>query len=157
MPYWMRIFCRKPAAPTPGEILAALTRATLPAQLAPEEDMPLTDANWEQVTLSLTNDGGPLVVDRDVAGHGTFLDDEVSEFLDSLDEVATSRVKSAVVDHLRATKQIFGLQVPTSSIDPKGWAIAHAVMRFLVEECDGLVHADGEGFYRGNDLVLELP
>ena len=46
--------------------------------------------------------------------------------------------------------------VPTSSIDSTGWAIAHAVMRFFVARCGGLVHADGEGFYRGNDLVLEL-
>ena len=156
MPYWMRVFCRRSEAPTPGEILAALTSATLPAQLDPDADVDLTDPKWEQLTLSLTADGGPLVVDRDVMGHGAFVEEEVGEFLDMLEKVPRSGAKTGVVDHLKGTRQIFGLQVPTTSIDPQGWAIAHAVMRFLVSKCDGLVHADGEGFFRGNDLVLEL-
>ncbi len=156
MPYWMRVFCRKAVAPTPGEILQALTSATLPAQLYPEADVDLADSDWEQIALSLTPDGAPLTVDRDVQGHGAMFTEEVDESLKAVRSAPRSKSKKEIVSHLKETKQIFGLQVPTSSIDPKGWAIARAVMRFLVARCDGLVQADGEGFYRGNDLVLEL-
>lgn len=156
MPYWMRVFCRRAEAPTPGEILQALTRATLPAELAPDADVDLGDAGWEQLSLCLTADCGPLTVDRDVAGRGDIVREEVEEFLRAVRTAPRTRASKTVVDHLKDTKQVFALQVPTSSIDSQGWAIAHAVMRFLVARCDGLVQADGEGFYRGNDLVLEV-
>jgi len=152
----MRVFCRKAEAPTPGEILQALTRATLPAELHPDVDVDLGDAGWEQLALALTKDGGPLVVDRDVASRGDAVREEVDEFLKAARSAPRTKASREIVAHLRDTKQIFGLQVPTSSIDSKGWAIAHAVMRFLAARCDGLVHADGEGFYRGNDVVLEV-
>jgi hypothetical protein len=156
MPYWMRVFCRKAEAPTPGEILQALSRATLPAQLHPDAEVDLGDAGWEQVALCLSPDCGPLVVDRDVAGRGDLVREEVEEFLKAARSAPRTKASKAIVAHLKETKQVFAFQVPTSSIDPQGWAIAHAVMRFLVARCDGLVQADGEGFYRGNDLVLEV-
>ena len=156
MPYWMRVFCRKAEAPTPGEILQALSRATLPAQLHPDADVDLADTAWEQLAVALTSDAGPLIVNRDVAGRGDVVGEEVDEFLKIARSVPRTKATKEVVAHLRETKQIFGLQVPTSSIDSKGWTIAHAVMRFLAARCDGLVHADGEGFYRGNDVVLAI-
>jgi len=156
MPHTLRVFCRKSEAPTPGEVLSALTTAKLPAQVAPEADIVLTDPTWEQIALGLPTDGGALVVDRDVKGRGSIVEDEVREFLRSLEAVPRSKARERVIGHLRGTKQMFALQVPTASIGPTGWAIAHAVMRYLVSRCDGLMHAEGEGFYRGNDLILEL-
>ncbi len=153
----MRVFCLKVTAPTAGEVLRALTTANLPAQLAPDVDLDLTAAGWEQIALALPSDGAAaLVVDRDVKGRGSLLEDEVRGFLGSLEALPKSESRDRVIEHLRRSKQVFGLQVPTSSIDPTGWAIAHAVVRFLVARCDGLLHADGEGFYRGNDVILEL-
>ena len=156
MAYWMRVFCRKAEAPTPGEILEALSRATLPAQLHPDADVDLTDTDWEQIPLALTPDGGALIVDRDVDCRGEVVKEKGDEFLNVARSAPRTKATKEVVAHLRETKQIFGLQVPTSSIDSTGWAITHAVMRFLASRCDGLVHADGEGFYRGNDVVLEV-
>ena len=156
MPYWMRVFCRKPPAPTPGEILAALSAAKLPAQLDPEADVDPADPQWGRIALALSGDGGPLVVARDAGCQGDVVDEEVGEFLRHLKRSPRSKTRDRVIEHLRDTKQILSLQVPTSSIDTTGWAVAHAVMRFLVASCDGLVHADGEGFYHGNDLVLEV-
>jgi len=156
MPHTLRVFCRKATAPTAGEVLRALTTAKLPAQLAPDTDGDLSNPAWEQIALELPSNGGPLIVDRDVKGRGPLLEDEVRAFLASLERMPRSKARDAVIKHLRGTEQAFGLQVPTSSIDSTGWAIAHAVMRFFVARCGGLVHADGEGFYRGNDLVLEL-
>jgi hypothetical protein len=156
MPYWMRVFCRKSAAPTPGEILEALSTAKLPAQLDPEADIEPSDPHWEQTAFVIAGDGGLLVVDRDVGPRGEAVVEEVAEFLLQTRRSPSSKARDRIVEHLKDTKQVFCLQVPTSSIDPTGWAVAHAVMRFLVASCDGLVHADGEGFYHGNDLVLEL-
>lgn len=156
MPFWMRVFCRKSIAPTPGQILEALSAAQLPAQLDPEAGVGPADPGWEQLTLALEGDSGTLVVDRDVGLRGEAVIEEVARFLREIRHSPRSKTRERIVEHLKDTKQVFCLQVPTASIDPTGWAVAHAVMRFLVASCDGLAHLDGEGFYHGNDLVLEV-
>ncbi len=156
MPFWMRVFCRKPTAPTPGQILEALSTAQLPAQLDPEGGVDPADAHWEQLGLALSEDSGVLVVDRDVGPRGEAVLEEVARFLREIRHSPRSKTRERIVEHLKDTKQVFCLQVPTASIDPTGWAVAHAVMRYLVASCDGLAHLDGEGFYQGNDLVLSV-
>jgi len=156
MPYWMRVFCRKPDAPTPGEVLEALSTSKLPAQLHPDADIDPEHPDWQQLALALDGDDSTLLVDRNCLRRESLAKEEVAAFLQRLGRVPRSKARDAIIGHLRDTKQVFCLQVPTDSIDPTGWAVAHAVMRFLVASCDGIVHADGEGFYRGNDLVLEL-
>ncbi len=156
MPFWMRVFCRRPTAPTPGQILEALSAAQLPAQLDLEAGVDPSDPHWEQLALALSGDAGVLVVDRDVGPRGEAVLEEVAKFLRDIRRSPRSKTRERVVEHLKDTKQVFCLQVPTASIDPTGWAVAHAVMRYLVASCDGLAHLDGEGFYQGNDLVLEL-
>ncbi|OGS47410.1 MAG: hypothetical protein A3K66_06445 [Euryarchaeota archaeon RBG_16_67_27] len=157
MPYWLRVFCRTSVGPAPGEVLEALSSSKLPAQVDPEADVDLADPDWEQLLLVVSKEGGPLVVDRDVRGRGSFVDDEVDEFLERIADLPRSKAKTAVQAHLKTTKQVYALQVPTTSMDSEGWAIAHAVLRFLVSRCEGIAQADGEGFYEGNDVILELP
>lgn len=157
MPYSLRVFCRALIGPTPGEILEALSSVKLPAQVDPDADVDLTDPDWEQLILVASKDGGPLVVDRDLRGRGNFVADEVDGFLERIAALPASKTRTAVRAHLKGTTQMFSLQVPTTAMDPEGWAIAHAVMRFLVSRCDGIAQADGEGFYEGNDVVLEVP
>ena len=157
MPYWLRVFCRTSDGPTPGEVLEALSTAKLPARVDPDADIDLADPDWEQLLLVVSKDGRPMAVDRDVRGRGAFVAEEVGEFLDRIAGLPSSKARTAVRAHLRETTQVFSLQVPTTSMDPEGWAIAHAVMRFLVSRCDGIAQADGEGFYEGNDVILEVP
>lgn len=156
MPHAMRVFCRKATVPTPGEILQALSAAKLPAQLEPDAAVDLENPNWEQLQIVIAPGHAPLIVDRDCEGNGSHVRDEVREFLDVLEAAPNSGAKREVAAQLKRTKQVVCLEVPTSDIDPTGWAVAHALVRLLVKTSDGLLQADGEGFYRGNDLILEL-
>ena len=151
----MRVFCRENTAPTPGEILQSVGAAKLSASLDPEAVIDPTDPDWQHLLLRLP-EGSTLIVDRDRSPNGGVVREEVDAFLARLDSVPNSRAKRRVVDHLRETRQVIALQVPTSSIDSSGWTVVRAIVRLLIRSADGMAQAEGQGFYLDNDLVVEL-
>jgi hypothetical protein len=43
-----------------------------------------------------------------------------------------------------------------NDVDDDGYEAAGAVLSFYVEACGGLIQADGEGFYDGEHVIVQL-
>jgi hypothetical protein len=82
--------------------------------------------------------------------------EEIEEFLESLEDAPRNGNRKRVEDHLRATRFVVAAPLPTSDIDDDGHDADGWVMRFFVERYDGMIHADGEGFYEGDKLIVKL-
>lgn len=58
--------------------------------------------------------------------------------------------------HLGQTRFTVACQLPTSDIDDDGYDAVGAFLEYFVTHSGGMIQADGEGFYRGNRLIVEL-
>jgi hypothetical protein len=104
----------------------------------------------------VTTHGAPIGdVTINLPGDGLF-EDEVAELIEFAED-ASGRGKKAVLKALRGARTIVAVQVldgagPISdsldALDP--------IWTWLVENRDGLVQADGEGYYKGRRLLLRV-
>jgi hypothetical protein len=60
-----------------------------------------------------------------------------------------------VTNHLEASKAVVAVQLLGDVEDDGFGAVVH-FLAYFVEHCGGLVQADGEGFYDGDDLLVAL-
>ena len=61
-----------------------------------------------------------------------------------------------IVDHLKATRFIVALRLPKGDMDDAGWDANGQILTYFLDHCGALIQADGEGFYEGAKLILEL-
>ena len=67
-----------------------------------------------------------------------------------------NKVKKRVLDHLKATRFIIALRLPKADMDDAGWDANGQILTYFLDHCGALIQADGEGFYEGSKLILEL-
>jgi hypothetical protein len=60
-----------------------------------------------------------------------------------------------VLDHPGQTRAVVSARL-LGDIDNDGQTAAGVVLVYYVEHCGGLIQADGEGFYEGDRVILEL-
>ena len=82
--------------------------------------------------------------------------EELKEFLAKLGSPGKNRVKKKVVDHLKATRFIVALLLPKGDMDDAGWDANGQILTYFLDHCGALIQADGEGFYEGSKLILEM-
>ena len=60
-----------------------------------------------------------------------------------------------MLDHLQQSKAVVAAQL-LGDIDDDAYTAAGTFLAYFVEHCGGLIQADGEGFYEGDRLIVEL-
>jgi hypothetical protein len=60
-----------------------------------------------------------------------------------------------VLAHLRESRAVVTVQL-FSDIDDGGYDAVGIFLGFFVEHCGGMIHADLEGFYDGDRLIVKL-
>jgi hypothetical protein len=112
------------------------------------------DSNGMEATVSYRGHRvGHLTLN--VPGDGLFDEErrELIEFAEDGDEVGKRRV----IDILRAARGIVAMQVLFGDGDTeRTLAAIDPLWRWLHANRHGLLQADGEGYYDGNKLILEL-
>jgi len=114
-------------------------------------------AGWHELVLKLA-DGTSFDLDY-VSGsiHADLFEEELEEFREfAVDADGTDQARQQVLSHLDDTKAIVAIEVP-ASVSQVALPVASQLLRAISETCDGLVQADGEGFYRHDDADLLLP
>jgi hypothetical protein len=154
MSYFIRALCTSAEAPKLSDVQRWLKEQGSAATI---EGPDLDSDNWEQATLSYKAGKAPILVEcnRD-SGGASLLREELEEFYEMIEDVQPSAGKKQVVAHLRATNFIVACQLQTSDIDDDGYDANGDFLSYFEDHCGGMVLADGEGFYRGEDLLLEL-
>ena len=153
MPYYTRVFCTSTDLPALAEIGEALRRQFSYVRF--EADDPLDDEAWTNAELYYAADKQPIVLEINRNdGPDSLVAEESQEFIEevrSLESPAGDRICS----HLENTMAILSCQL-LGDIKELGFDVNGELMNHFVNHCGGLVHADGEGFYQGSELVLEL-
>jgi hypothetical protein len=80
---------------------------------------------------------------------------ERQEFIGELNELDESEAIARVTEHLHSVRYIVCCQL-LSDIDEDGYEANGQLLDYFVENHGGLIQADGEGFYEGTDLTVEL-
>jgi hypothetical protein len=154
--YYLRAFCTSEDLPPLGRVFdwAAAHGVSLELQHEPDPGA-LGPARWRWAEIRYQHGKQPLVVDVSrAAGNGLPLED-VEEFIELLTEFEESADKRRVLAQLRASRAVVSAQL-FSDIDDDGYDAVGVFLGFFVERCGGMIHADGEGFYDGGRLIVEL-
>jgi hypothetical protein len=154
MGYFVRALCKATAPPKLSELQRWLKSRGNTAVI---DDADLESESWASAALSYKSGKLPILIEcnRD-EGQDSLLREELEEFSEFLEDAEASEGKRRVEAHLKATKFIVACQLPTSDIDDDGYDANDAFLAYFAEHCGALIQADGEGFYQGEDLILEL-
>jgi hypothetical protein len=156
MAYWMRVFCTE-GAPPPLEEVCAWTAAQgqhlRPGEVTASPEH--SSGSWSHVAIEYRDGKLPFFAEI------TSVDDpegrkEVEEFVEVIAETAESPERRRALEHLERTRFILANEIPTSDFDEHGFDAVGEFMRFFVEHNGGMIQADGEGFYEGDQLVVRL-
>jgi len=154
MGYYVRAFCTSRTVPTLTEVENALRR-TLPAVRFDTDDAK-DSADWRNAEFYYSEARKPIVVEINVNdGPESLVVAERQEFIEEIRDLDDSGAKARVIDHLRRANYIVLCQL-LGDIDESGFEANGQLLDFFVENHGGLIQADGEGFYEGTDLVVEL-
>ena len=158
MPYRVRVFCTATEVPTLGVVFeyASLQGITLCINEA-NDSMDVNSPDWSEVEISYKEGKSPLVVEcnRDDGTQDCLACVEPQEYIEEIGPPGLSLTKRRVIKHLKNTKFIIASQL-LNDIDDDGYDANSTFLNYFVEHCGGIVHADLEGFYDGDRIVLKV-
>lgn len=158
MSYYLRAFCTGGAVPTLAALLAWAAERGTALQIDPTSaNSDLRAGEWAEVDLRYASDRQPLrlTLDRDDGSAESLVRAEVAEFLEDVAATPESDARLFVTAHLRQTRFIAACRLPADS-DETAYRAAVSVLDYFAEHCGGLIQADGEGFYIGDEVILPL-
>ena len=153
MPYYTRVFCASSDLPTLAEIADALRPQFNHVRF--ETDDSLNSDAWTNAELYYATDKQPIVLEVNRNdGPDSLAAEESQEFIEGVRSVE-SQARDRICSHLEKTVAILSCQL-LGDISDMGYNANGELMNHFVNRCEGLVQADGEGFYQGPELVVEL-
>jgi hypothetical protein len=159
MGYYVRAFCTVTKVPPIGSVLQWLDQRSKHLEL--DQQMVKVDSispEWDQAAVVYKKGKLPILVEcnRDTGTEDSLLKEEISEFLELIGNPGLSLSKRQVISHLNKTRYVVACQLPTSDIDDDGYDANAEFLNYFVENCGGLIQADGEGFYNRKKLIVKL-
>ncbi len=159
MGYYVRAFCKSEKVPSVKEISEWLKRRGFQYSFEITDDgIDQESSEWKQISLKYKDGKQPILVEcnRDDGTDSCLVRQEVEEFVELVGKPGLSLAKRRVVKHLRDTPFIICCRLLTADIDDDGYDANGEFLRYFLENCGGMIQADGEGFYEGERLVVEL-
>ena len=153
--YILRVFARSPGAPTPQAIAEHLRRRF---EVRVETGVfSLSYADWKHLHLFYAEGRAPLRLERQSLHGDAPLPNSLRALMDATAAAKDSRGKRRVLDFLAQASQVFELGVPPDFDWHAGrHLVSTELLNYLQKETDGLIQADGEGYYERNRLILRL-
>jgi negative regulator of replication initiation len=146
--YYLRVFCRSEDRPALREVVAWLTPHGITVRV---HSANLDAHGSQQAELECVPRQPPVLAELN---DGESLREEVSEFLELLEDDEESEEKRAVLRHLAAST--FVVAVRLNEIDDETNTAVGGFLTYFRDHCDGLIQADGEGFYFGDRLAVQV-
>jgi hypothetical protein len=146
MPYFARIF-------SPSEAIPPLDSIRLLAgQYAATVTTPDEEAAWETAELLYDEEEAPVDIERYLPATDGLFEEDLNDIRATVEQCEGPGVPQ-VMDALEECRQIVAFRVPDDA-DDTVWGPLNAAMDAVTGSIGGIAHADGEGFYEGQDLVL---
>lgn len=158
MGYYVRAFCKGTCVPKINDVLEWLNNRGFSISIDDEEKGKLDSSDWKQISLYYKKGKLPIVAEcnRDDGTEECLVREEVNEFSESIGKPGLSLNKRRVLKHLANTNFTIACQLMTSDIDDDGYEANGEFLKYFIEHCDGMIQADGEGFYSGNEIIVKL-
>ncbi|MBN1919560.1 MAG: hypothetical protein JW889_16810 [Verrucomicrobia bacterium] len=156
MGYYTRCFCTSTEVPTINTALGALRDRGFNLTAKVDDEAALSSPDWNDFELIYAPERKPILVEcnRD-DGQESLCRRECAEFIDEFLGPEGSPARDRVAAHLRATRFTIACQL-LMDIDDAGCVASGEFLHYFVEQCGGMVQADGEGFYEGSELILPI-
>ncbi len=157
MGYYTRVFCKSKLRPKIYAILDEVESKGF-KMVTNLSDSEAKNDNWKQFELIYDKERLPLQVElNEIENPNGLAAEEIDEFLELVGEPRLLEIKKKkVISHLKETKYIVCIQLPTSDIVDIGYDVNGELMRYLEINFSGMIQADNEGFYLGTKRILEL-
>jgi hypothetical protein len=155
---YIRAFCVSEEVPPITKVVQWLATRDVVVKVENGDPMKMQSRGWEQVSLIYKQGKLPIIarcLREDASGDASSVE-EVKKFIEQLGAVGKNKVKKRVVDHLKATRFIIALRLPKGDMDDAGWDANGQILTYFLDHCGALIQADGEGFYEGSKLILEM-
>jgi hypothetical protein len=110
------------------------------------------ESRWSHSEVVYDSQRQPFVAEAD---SGELLQEEIEEFSEFLEDVADSPGATKVREHLAQSKAVVAVQL-LGDVDDVALTAAGTFLAYFAQNCGGMVQADGEGFYEGDTLLVEL-
>jgi hypothetical protein len=158
MPYRVRAFCTRSEVPTLKQVFDYSKSHGI--NLSADEEHGPTDVNspdWTEAEISYKTGNRPLVIEcnRDDGTEDCLAIVEPQEYVEEIGAPGLSLAKRRVIKHLKNTKFIIASQL-LGDIDDDGYDANSMFLNYFVEHCGGMIHADLEGFYDGEKVILKI-
>jgi len=115
-----------------------------PAPDTPESEAP----QWGSFTLHYQDGRRPIRFERNLRDE--LLKEELDELLFILERSKKTKTQQEMLERLRETQQVIGIEVDREALTDDGWEMLDAVESFLATRCDGIVYVPDEGFFDAN-------
>ena len=158
MGYYVRAFCTSDKKPTIRQVLDHINQSghDFIAQTN-LTDSELSVDTWTSFELTYKKDRLPILVEcNHINDDDGLAKEEINEFIDDLGPAGFfAGKKKKVIQHLQTCKYIITNQLATSDFEDIGYDANGEFLKYFVSNHGGLIHADGEGFYEGTDVIVE--
>jgi hypothetical protein len=152
----IQIFCNDDP-PTLKQIMEFLSEEGFDVKFDDmEEEAPdQEDPSWTEARLMYTDEQEAIVVECWRSEESDEFDDIRDELLIAVEELEDDSTASKKVLR-RLKKSQFVIQILPCDCDEDGENVINALTSFMVADFGGLVFVEEEGFYDGDELVLEM-
>jgi len=147
MPYFTRIFGADERVPSFQALRDAVAQWTATVQT--EDDEP----EWEVAELLYDEEALPVDIERYLPATDGLFEEDIQEFRASVEGMEEGSARDRILELFQTTRQIISFRVPDEA-DDTVFGPLNAAMDALYQYVGGLIHAEGEGFYEGTDLIL---
>jgi hypothetical protein len=146
MDYMTRVFAPTDSTPPLNSLRMLLGQWGAEVHTEGDED------EWDVAEVHYDDEYAPIEVERYTPATDGIFEQEIAAFRTLVDE-SESPNRDKVIDVLELTRQIVGFRVREDA-DDAVYGPLNAAMNAVLSVLGGLSHADGEGFYDGDDLIL---
>ncbi len=153
MGYYTRVFCTSHDVPSLNEVIGWIKdEYGYEIKLAEQ-----VEGNWSEAGLIYKDGKQPLEIECNKDDEEESLcKEECGEFIEKLGGgFLPLSAKNKVIKHLKNTKFIICSRL-LSDVDDDGYNTNAAFLEFFAKKCNGIVQADGEGFYNCGKLAVKL-
>ncbi len=158
MAYYLRAFCTAETVPSLSDVLQWVNKRGVPARVDPQ-DLPSGTPTWGEEPIRILYQEGQPTFTAEVnqrSDEESLAAQEISEFLQMLEALKKSRKRDRVVEHLHTTRFIVVCEVPTDNFGDAGFHAVDVFLAYFLVHSNGLIQADGQGFYEMGKLTVEL-
>ena|ERR1700742_3686926 len=152
MGYYTRVFCCADNFPAFNEIRTYMSTVNPAYKLEGEVDN--NNIYWTNFEVFYKEEKHPIPVELNWCDEEDSVGkEELIEFLDEIGAPGLSFKKRKVIKHLKKTRFIICNEL-LLDLDDDGYIANDRLMQFFVERYEGMIHAENEGFYDGDNILL---